>query len=213
MVMYEWVPFGQNAPRRKPLYKLLLNHLKSNWPTSYRDTSAFENPSEHIAKPFNLKDEIAWGVSFKHFEASQSDPNKKGAAITCYHDEKYNDYPQWKYGHGTAQKVRTYVCVDLTYRYTESTTTVDEDDYPIQFEGNKNMILNIFADCATMKPQGVHYIYPGRIVADWRFSDEEIFLERLSRDVDPKVFAIDNDVYWIYRRIFKVDVFEGIKIY
>ena len=211
--MYEWVPFGQNAPRRKPLYKLLLNHLKSNWPTSYRDTSAFEDPSEHIAKPFNLRDEIAWGVSFKHFEASQSDPNKKGVAITCYHDEKYNDFPQWKYGHGTAQKVRTYVCVDLTYRFTESTTTVDEDDYPLQFEGNKNMILNIFADCATMKPQGVHYIYPGRIVADWRFSDEEIFLERLSRDVDPKVFEIDNDVYWIYRRIFKIDVFEGIKLY
>jgi hypothetical protein len=210
---WEWIPTGQNAPRRLPFYKLLMNHLKANWPTSYRDTSAFENPSEHILKPFNLKDEIAWGVSFKHFEASQALPENKGVAIAVYHDEKYNDWPEWKFAHGNSHKIRSLVCVDLTYRFTESVTTLDGDDFPLQYEGNKQMILNIFADCAAMKSQGVHYIYPGRIVFDGRYSDEEIFLERLSRDVDPKVFQIDNDVYWSYRRIFKVDVFEDVRLY
>lgn len=209
--MFEWVPFGRQAPHRLSYPKLLLNHLKNNWPTEYRDTSEYEEISEHELKPYNLRDEIAWGVSFKHFESSQANSDKQGVAITCYHDEKYNDYPEWKYAHGNAQRKRTYVCVDMTYRFTESITTIDDDFWPIQYEGNKKMIHNIFADCATMKPQGVHYIYPGRIIADGRFSDEEIFLERLSRDVDTKVFAIGNDVYWIYRRIFKVDIFEEIK--
>lgn len=213
--MYEWIPFGQTAPRRKPFYKLLLEHLKSQWPTAYRDTSATEGAenSEDVIKPFNLKDEIAWGVSFKHFEASQSNPNAQGVAIAVYHDDKYNDFPVYKFAGGTSHKTRNYVCVDLTYRFTESTTTLDGDDYPLQFEGNKILINNIFSNCATMQNQGVHYIWPGRVVFDGRYADEEIFLERLSRDVDPKAFAVDNDVYWSYRRIFQVEVFEDIKVY
>ena len=205
--MYEWIPFGQNKPRRLPFYKIVLNHLENNWPEEYRDTSAYEDPSEHLSMPFVLKDDIGWGYSFKHFDAS-----KKIASLTCYIDDKYNDYSEDRYSRG-ARKTRTYVCVDMAYRYTKSVTTITGDTFPLQFEGNKIMIDNILSDCAALEPYGVHYIWKGRPVADGRFSDEEIFLERISRDREEKALASQNDMYWIYRRIYKVEVFDGIKLY
>lgn len=183
-------------------------HLKAQWPTAYRDTSAIENPSEHILKPYMLKNEIAWGVSFKHFETAE-----ERCAITAYVDDKYNDYTEEKYDHGHARLIRVYVSVDMSYRFTEHVTKLDDDDWPIQFEGNKIMIDNILSDCSTLESEGVHYIYKGRTVFDGRYSDEEIFLERLSRDADEKVKDIDNDAMWIYRKIYKVEIFEGIKNY
>ncbi|MDR4491387.1 MAG: hypothetical protein R2685_10880 [Candidatus Nitrosocosmicus sp.] len=210
MVMYEWVPFGATAPRRVPYWKSLLDYLKQQWPIEYRDTSATEGVegSEDVIKPFTLKDDIGWGVSFKHFEASQ-----KISTISCYVDDKYNDYTERKYPGGESRLKTTLITVDLTYRYTKSVTTLDGDNYPIQFEGNKIMIHNILANCAALQNMGIHYIYEGRTIFDGRFSDEEIFLERLSRDMDPKAPTLNNDFYWIYRKIFKIDVFEGLKVY
>jgi hypothetical protein len=208
VVLYEWVPFGQTAPRRKALWKIILAHIKTQWPTAYRNTSAFETPSEHIAKPFNLKNEIAFGVSYKHFETAE-----ERCTITAYIDDKYNDYTEEKYDHGHARKVRTYVNVDMAYRFTEHVSKLDDDDWPVQYEGNKIMIDNILSDCAALQPYGVHYIFKRRTVFDGRYSDEEIFLERLSRDADEKVKDIDNDAMWIYRKIYAVETFEGIKVY
>lgn len=212
--MYEWVPFGKTAPRRLGVWKLVLNYLKSQWPTSYRDTTGLEDVSEHILKPFNLFDEIAWGVSFKHFEASQKIPDKKGVAIGVYIDDKYNDFTEKKYPGGGWHKVRIYCSVDLTYRFTESITTLDGDDFPLQYEGNKNMINNILSTNVTaMESLGLHNVEVGRTVFDGRYADEEIFLERLSRDVDPKAFAIGNDIYWSYRKIYIVEAWEYLHAY
>ncbi len=186
----------------------MLNHIKSQWPTAYRDTSAIETPSEHILKPFSLKDEIGWGVSYKHFESSE-----ERCTITAYVDDKYNDYTEYKYSHGNARLLRTYVSVDMSYRFTEHVTKLDDDDYPIQFEGNKIMIDNILSDVSCLESYGVHYLYKSRTVFDGRFSDEEIFLERLSRDADDNVFEIENDLIWIYRKIYALEYFEGIKFY
>ncbi len=209
MVMYEWYPFGQTKPRRLPFWKILLNHLETNWPTEYRDTTATEGieGSEHVIMPFVLKDDIGWGVSYKHFNSA-----KKVSTIAAYIDDKYNDYTEDRYSRG-ARKTRTYVCVDMAYRYTTSITSMDGDTFPLQYEGNKIMIDNILSDCAALEPYGVHYIWKGRTVSDARFSDEEIFLERISRDLDEKALASQNDMYWIYRKIYKVEVFDGIKLY
>ena len=208
MVQYEWIPYNKTSPRRKPVWKIVLNYLKAQWATAYRNTSATETPSEHILKPFNLRDEIAFGVSFKHFDSSP-----KRCTITAYIDDKYNDYTEEKHFGGESRLVRNYVCVDMSYRFTEHVTILDDEDYPIQFEGNKNMIDAILSDCAALQSEGVHYIYKGRTVFDGRFSDEEIFLERLSRDADENVKDIDNDAMWIYRKIFKVETFEKLRLY
>ena len=207
MVQYEWIAFGKTAPRRKSLADIVKTKLKTNWPTAYRDTSAIETPSEHILKPYNLKDDIGWGVSFKHFDTA-----KKKCTITAYVDDKYNDYTETKFSHGNSRLNRVYVSVDMAYRYTESITTLD-DKWPIQFEGNKIMIDNILSDVTCLKSEGVHYIYKGRTIFDGRFSDEEIFLERLSRDADKDVFTIQNDMMWIYRKVYNLEFFENIKFY
>lgn len=204
--MYEWIPYGSTAPRREPYWKIVLNQLKAQWPTAYRDTSAIETPSEHVLQPFTLKSDIGWGVAFKHFDSAS-----KICTITAYIDDKYNDNTERKYPGG--DRVRSiFVCVDMTYRFTKSVTTLDEDNYPIQFEGNKNLIQNILADVNTFGSQGI-YIYEGRTIFDGRYSDEEIFLERLSRDVDPKAPSLENEYYWIYRKIYRIEAFEKVRLY
>ncbi len=204
--MYEWLPFGKTTPRRHSVPTIIREYLKEQWPTEYRDTSPAEDPSEHILKPFSLKDEITWNMSFKHFIASNF-----RVAITTYLDEKYNDFTEYRFSHGNARKLRTYCAVDMTYREANNITTIEQD--PIQFEGNKIMIDNILSDCTTLQPKGLHNIVKGRTIFSGRYSDEEIFLDRISRDMDPKALAIQNDIFWIFRKIYVVETWESVKFY
>lgn len=212
MVLYEWVPFNKQSPRRFSHAKLVRDFLESQWPTAYRDTSATENPSENVLKPFSLKADIGWGVSYKHFRSAEEMGKK--CTITAYRDDKYNDFPEEKYSHGSARKQRVYVCVDMTYRFTNNVTKFDSDaEWPIQFEGNISMIENILSDVSCMESLGVHYVFPSRVIMADRYADEEIFLDRIGRDTDTSQLGGDNDVYWVYRRIFALETFESIKGY
>lgn len=206
--MYEWLPFGKTAPRRHSVPTIVRKFLYSQWPTAYRDTSATEGAenSEDVIKPFTLRDKITWNMSFKHFIASNH-----RCALTTYLDEKYNDYTEDRFSHGNARILRTYCAIDMMYREANNVITIEED--PIRFEGNKIMIDNILSNCAALQNEGLHNIVKGRTIFSGRYNDEEIFLDRISRDLDPKVLQIQNDLIWIFRKIYVIETFESVKFY